>query len=538
MSRHDASKTSRTDTAAAPTSDSSGLLRRQASFGPNLCVQRDASGTGIDPSAPGRVRDVINGSGDALSSATRSMMEPQFGYDLSSVRVHSDAAAGESARAMGANAYTAGPHVVFAPGQYAPATSSGQQLLTHELTHVVQQSSGAVSGTPIGGGLNVSDPADSFERSARAQADSMSSQGESPSSELRTLNSHVPLSHVQRSDADSPLGTAAAQKSADAGVSSAHAAWASAGISGAGFLTGLWASIKQSALAARQARAAEDPPVQEPTTGGVAATHLQEIAEIKGIDPEDLKDHADTTVEDQEVVTYSGLAGVKGTIDVPEEEKTGITKGSKTRTRTTKTVTKKAAHPDQEKTFTLLRLEQQGTGDSAEFQFTLRYNDTDIRGGTTEDGEAAGYLGGTNNSNASVAFRSSPGGNTQDGKATVRILAGGTNVPPRKQIESTGFFGGGGASDNPNYVVQRFAMAARFSAGKGEFVGLDSTHATPQDRSNTAFAKPSDVNGNAKLPIASISLAPKGDKSKGIAPTELQKQQASKSAELKKEKSQ
>jgi hypothetical protein len=56
------------------------------------------------------------------------------------VRVHADATAAASARALNARAYTVGRDVVFAQGQYQPATTGGRQLIAHELAHVVQQS--------------------------------------------------------------------------------------------------------------------------------------------------------------------------------------------------------------------------------------------------------------------------------------------------------------------------------------------------------------------------------------------------------------
>jgi hypothetical protein len=49
-------------------------------------------------------------------------------------------------------------------------------MLAHELTHVVQQRSGPVDGTPIGGGVSVSDPSDRFEREAASNAESVMSQ--------------------------------------------------------------------------------------------------------------------------------------------------------------------------------------------------------------------------------------------------------------------------------------------------------------------------------------------------------------------------
>jgi hypothetical protein len=66
-------------------------------------------------------------------------METRFGHDFGRVRVHADARAAESARAVGALAYTVGPQVVFAAGQYRPESSAGRRLLAHELAHVVQQ---------------------------------------------------------------------------------------------------------------------------------------------------------------------------------------------------------------------------------------------------------------------------------------------------------------------------------------------------------------------------------------------------------------
>ncbi|MFL6211744.1 MAG: DUF4157 domain-containing protein [Pyrinomonadaceae bacterium] len=60
--------------------------------------------------------------------------------DFSRVRVHTDARAAESARAVNALAYAVGNDVVFGAGQYAPGTSAGRRLLAHELAHTLQQS--------------------------------------------------------------------------------------------------------------------------------------------------------------------------------------------------------------------------------------------------------------------------------------------------------------------------------------------------------------------------------------------------------------
>jgi hypothetical protein len=158
-------------------------------------LQRQASGRAVPAGVPQSVHEVLNSSGQPLNTSVRSFMEPRFAQalggaqvssakpqvatssltigpagdrfeqeadttanavmrsasqqpsdhsqgawaDFSQVRVHADEAAARSAEEIGALAYSAGTHVVFGPGQFAPETSQGRQLLAHELTHVVQQ---------------------------------------------------------------------------------------------------------------------------------------------------------------------------------------------------------------------------------------------------------------------------------------------------------------------------------------------------------------------------------------------------------------
>jgi Domain of unknown function (DUF4157) len=85
---------------------------------------------------PRIVSEILRTPGQPLDSSTRSFFEPRLGQDLTDVRVHSDAQAAASARAIGARAFTLGPHVAFAPGHYSPSTQSGRRLLAHELAHV------------------------------------------------------------------------------------------------------------------------------------------------------------------------------------------------------------------------------------------------------------------------------------------------------------------------------------------------------------------------------------------------------------------
>src|SRR5262245_15973585 len=122
--------------------------------------------------------DVVGGGGgQSLDDETRATMEPALGFDLGTVRLHTDSRAAASADAILAKAYTVGEDIVFGAGWYRPDSAQGQRLLAHELTHVAQQRIAPATGTSIGDGLSVSDPSDSFERAADANADRIMSGG-------------------------------------------------------------------------------------------------------------------------------------------------------------------------------------------------------------------------------------------------------------------------------------------------------------------------------------------------------------------------
>jgi lipoprotein-anchoring transpeptidase ErfK/SrfK len=102
-------------------------------------LQRYATSSVGPAIAPPIVHDVLRSSGQPLDRATRDFMEPRFGHDFSHVRVHTDDLAAQSARSVGALAYTVGKNVVFGRSRYAPRATDGQRLLAHELTHTIQQ---------------------------------------------------------------------------------------------------------------------------------------------------------------------------------------------------------------------------------------------------------------------------------------------------------------------------------------------------------------------------------------------------------------
>jgi len=96
--------------------------------------------------APPSVHRALAMSGRPLDAPVRQEMETRFGHDFSQVRIHQGGAAEQSARDVGAQAYTVGSHIVFGAGRLAPETPQGRRLLAHELTHVVQQEAAADGG--------------------------------------------------------------------------------------------------------------------------------------------------------------------------------------------------------------------------------------------------------------------------------------------------------------------------------------------------------------------------------------------------------
>lgn len=101
-----------------------------------LFKRRDGAQEIYDPSA---VDVGLRSPGQPLDPTTLAYMRLRFHRDFSEVRVHTDTQAATSAHTLNAHAYTLGRDIVFGSGQYQPQAESGQRLLAHELTHVLQQ---------------------------------------------------------------------------------------------------------------------------------------------------------------------------------------------------------------------------------------------------------------------------------------------------------------------------------------------------------------------------------------------------------------
>lgn len=79
------------------------------------------------------------GGGRPLDDKIRGPMEQAFGANFGNVRVHNDTKAHQLNESIQARAFTTGQDLFFRQGAYQPSNPAGQELLAHELTHVVQQ---------------------------------------------------------------------------------------------------------------------------------------------------------------------------------------------------------------------------------------------------------------------------------------------------------------------------------------------------------------------------------------------------------------
>jgi len=155
--------------------------------------QRNVNGDREDGPAgetgvPDVLRRVVSSPGRSMDETVQREMETKMGGDFSDVRIHTGPRAAAAADAIGARAFTVGNHVAFNEGEHRPDTEDGKQVLAHELTHVRQQTEGAVSLLPeadadrpvspvVGGApvhvqpkLKVSSPDDPAEKEAEEVA--------------------------------------------------------------------------------------------------------------------------------------------------------------------------------------------------------------------------------------------------------------------------------------------------------------------------------------------------------------------------------
>lgn len=151
------------------------------------------------------VLDVVGWGGSPLPENLCTDMEQRFGEDFGDVRLHTGSTAQESAASVQAHAYTVGNDVVLGATVPSLDTEAGRHTLAHELTHVVQQRSGPVAGTPTGHGISVSSPDDSFEQAAVRNADRVMSHGHSTTAPVQRENDEIAGLAVQRRTGEEAL---------------------------------------------------------------------------------------------------------------------------------------------------------------------------------------------------------------------------------------------------------------------------------------------------------------------------------------------
>lgn len=123
------------------------------------------------------------GGGRPLDDGLQTKMGDAMGQDFGDVRVHTSHEADALNQDLDARAFTTGHDLFFREGAYAPNTSSGQELIAHELTHVVQQRTGAVQSS---GRMAVNAPGDRFEREADTVAKQVANGGGAPEVQRQT----------------------------------------------------------------------------------------------------------------------------------------------------------------------------------------------------------------------------------------------------------------------------------------------------------------------------------------------------------------
>ncbi|WP_218103826.1 DUF4157 domain-containing protein, partial [Paenibacillus hemerocallicola] len=108
-------------------------------------LQMKRSGEGFDADvALEQEIEQSRGNGSQMDTHVQAKMESAFDTGFEDVNIHTDGKADQMAQSIGASAFTTGSDIFFRQGQYNPGSRQGQELLGHELTHVVQQRGGNI----------------------------------------------------------------------------------------------------------------------------------------------------------------------------------------------------------------------------------------------------------------------------------------------------------------------------------------------------------------------------------------------------------
>jgi hypothetical protein len=241
-------------------------------------LQRQADGQTSSSEAPPQVYQALRSTGLPLDPSSKDFFESSFDHDFSHVRLHTDSQAADSAAAVDALAYTVGSDVFFGAGQYAPETSAGQQLLAHELTHVVQQGEGR-GAAGISEKLEVGEADDVYEQEAEqvaAQVMRRASRGASASPPVSAAE-HSSVSTVRARGANrvarqTPDGGVVSNPDASPAPTAAHAETAAPGTATTAATQTAPAQAVAGTPTATEAKAAETKPAEPTTIKGALAS--------------------------------------------------------------------------------------------------------------------------------------------------------------------------------------------------------------------------------------------------------------------------
>lgn len=137
---------------------------------------------------------------DKLPHTVQAKMENSFGEDFSDVSIHKNSS---QSKDLNAHAFTQGSNIHFAPGQYNPESQKGQELIGHELTHVVQQKAGRVQPTAQKKGVGINDD-EGLEKEADEMGEKASRGKDLAGTGIGTGNSSL-SDTIQRSEDDDQI---------------------------------------------------------------------------------------------------------------------------------------------------------------------------------------------------------------------------------------------------------------------------------------------------------------------------------------------
>ena len=160
--------------------------RRNTSAVQRKTRERPAGNTRV----PKSVRSVVSERGTPVAAALRKRVEAETGKSLRHARVHRSPAADAACRQLNARAFTIKNHIAVRSDQPDLDTPAGQHLMSHELTHVAQQTGGAVSLLPDAGPLKV-DPKPKLEREAEETAQRVMQGGDLGIQRLSDTDVHI-----------------------------------------------------------------------------------------------------------------------------------------------------------------------------------------------------------------------------------------------------------------------------------------------------------------------------------------------------------